>query len=35
MEFHVSSKEYGLLAEGNAGKLTFQGTRYHKFERKI
>ncbi len=35
MEFHVSSKEYGLLAEGDIGKLTFQGTRYHKFERKI
>lgn len=35
MEFHVSAKEYGVLAEGDIGKLTFQGTRYHKFERKI
>lgn len=35
MEFHVSAKEYGLLAEGDTGKLTFQGTRYHEFERKI
>lgn len=35
MEFHVSAKEYGLLAEGDTGKLTFQGTRYHKFERTI
>jgi len=34
MEFHVSGREYGFLAEGDIGKLTFQGTRYHKFERK-
>ncbi|MEW9121329.1 MAG: DUF2500 domain-containing protein [Thermotaleaceae bacterium] len=33
MEFHLSSKEYGMLAEGDLGKLTFQGTRYHSFER--
>lgn len=33
IEFHVSSGEYGLLAEGDVGKLTFQGTRYNKFER--
>jgi hypothetical protein len=32
MEFRVSGKEYGLLAEGDIGKLTFQGTRYHGFE---
>ncbi|NMA03148.1 MAG: DUF2500 domain-containing protein, partial [Clostridiales bacterium] len=32
MEFRVSGKEYGLLAEGDVGKLTFQGTRYHEFE---
>ena len=31
MEFGVS--EYGLLAEGDYGKLTFQGTRYLEFER--
>ncbi len=33
MEFHISGKEYGMLAEGDLGKLTFQGTRYHSFER--
>ncbi|AGX02976.1 hypothetical protein B14911_15800 [Bacillus sp. NRRL B-14911] len=32
-EFHVSGKEYGLLAEGDFGVLTFQGTRYLGFER--
>ena len=34
MEFTVSGKEYGLLAEGDFGRLTFQGTRYKGFERK-
>ena len=33
MEFHVSGREYGLLAEGDRGRLTFQGTRYLSFER--
>lgn len=33
MEFIISGKEYGLLVEGDIGKLTFQGTRYHGFER--
>ena len=33
MEFSVSGKEYGLLAEGDMGKLTFQGTRYLSFVR--
>ena len=33
MEFHVSGTEFGMLAEGDAGKLTFQGTRYLGFER--
>ena len=33
MEFHVSGSEYGMLAEGDAGRLTFQGTRYLSFER--
>lgn len=33
MEFGVSGSEYGLLAEGDYGKLTFQGTRYLEFER--
>jgi hypothetical protein len=33
-EFHVSGKEYGMLAEGDNGTLTFQGTRYINFTRK-
>jgi len=33
MELKVKDKEYGLLAEGDIGKLTFQGTRYKGFER--
>lgn len=33
MELHVSGMEYGLLVEGDYGKLTFQGTRYIGFER--
>ena len=33
MELHVSGTEYGLLIEGDQGKLTFQGTRYLGFER--
>ena len=33
MEFRVPGREYGMLAEGDLGKLTFQGTRYHSFER--
>ena len=32
-EFHVSGQEYGLLAEDDLGKLTFQGTRYLGFDR--
>ncbi len=32
-EFRVSGGEYGQLAEGDMGKLTFQGTRYLGFER--
>lgn len=34
MEFPLSGREYGMLAEGDRGKLTFQGTRYLSFERK-
>lgn len=34
MEFHVSGREYGLLAEGDQGRLSFQGTRYLGFERR-
>jgi hypothetical protein len=32
-EFYVRSNEYGLLTEGDQGKLTYQGTRYHRFDR--
>ena len=35
MEFHISGQEYGLLIEGDKGKLSFQGTRYLGFERGI
>ncbi|MCY9532712.1 MULTISPECIES: DUF2500 domain-containing protein [Paenibacillus] len=33
MEFHVKKSDYGLLAAGDRGKLTFQGTRFYEFER--
>ena len=33
MEFAVDGMEYGMLAEGDMGKLSFQGTRYLSFER--
>ena len=33
MEFTVAGSEYGMLIEGDHGKLTFQGTRYLGFER--
>ena len=32
-EFGVGGQEYGLLAEGDQGTLTFQGTRYKGFAR--
>ena len=35
MELHVSGSEYGMLAEGDNGRLTFQGTRYLSFEREF
>lgn len=35
MELNVSDAEYGMLAEQDQGKLTFQGTRYLGFERAI
>lgn len=35
MELNVSDAEYGMLAEQDQGKLTFQGTRYLGFERTI
>ena len=33
MELSMTGNEYGLLAEGDTGKLSFQGTRYLGFER--
>ncbi|SEN04766.1 Protein of unknown function [Paenisporosarcina quisquiliarum] len=34
LELHLSGSDYGMLAEDDLGVLTFQGTRYHSFERK-
>lgn len=34
MELSVSGSEYGMLMEGDFGRLSFQGTRYLGFERK-
>jgi len=31
LEFQMSGNEYGLIVEGDEGKLTFQGTRYKGF----
>ena len=33
MEMRLSGREYGQLAEGDFGLLTFQGTRFQTFER--
>jgi hypothetical protein len=33
LEFKIRDNEYGMLAENDIGKLTFQGTRYLGFER--
>lgn len=33
MEFSVSGSEYGMLADGDKGNLSFQGSRYLSFER--
>lgn len=35
MELSMQGYEYGMLVEGDKGKLTFQGTRYLGFERGI
>ena len=35
MELSVNGSEYGLLAEGDRGRLSFQGTRYLGFEREV
>ena len=33
LELNVPSNEYGMLAEGDRGRLSFQGTRFLGFER--
>lgn len=33
LELNVQSYDYGIIAEGDRGKLTFQGTRFLGFER--
>ena len=33
MELSIDGSEYGLLAEGDEGVLTLQGTRYLGFDR--
>lgn len=34
-EFSVQGKEYGLLADGDEGTLTYQGSRYQGFKRAV
>jgi hypothetical protein len=33
LELRIPYNEFGYLVEGDMGRLTFQGTRYHGFER--
>lgn len=33
MELEMSGSDFGILVEGDEGRLTFQGTRYISFER--
>mgnify|MGYP003869362593 CR=1 FL=1 len=33
MEFRVDGHEFGVSAEGDTGSLSYQGTRYHGFQR--
>ncbi len=35
LELHVGGREFGLIVEGDRGSLTFQGTRFIDFQRKI
>lgn len=35
MELQVQGHEYGMLVEGDFGELSFQGTRYLGFARKV
>ena len=34
-EFSIGQAKYGLLAEGDEGMLTYQGTRFKSFDRNI
>ncbi len=34
IELSMTGQEFGLLVEGDAGRLTFQGTRYKGFQRR-
>lgn len=34
IELKIPSKEYGMIAEGDKGYLSFQGTKYKSFKRK-
>lgn len=34
-ELYVGGSDYGMLAEGDRGKLTFQGTRFLGFDRQF
>ena len=34
LELELKGQEYGLIVEGDKGKLTFQGSRYLGFERR-
>lgn len=35
LEFKVKAETYGLLAEGDQGTLTYQGTRFIDFKRQV
>lgn len=35
MELHVGGSDYGMMVEGDFGDLTFQGTRFLSFDRKM
>lgn len=35
MELHVKDSQYGLMAEGDTGNLSFQGTRFLEFKRNM
>lgn len=35
MELHVAGHQFGLMVEGDQGRLTFQGTRFLDFEKGV